>query len=226
MLQIKTSARESPISPRSLSSSFPAWPTKGRPCLSSLAPGRLANEHQVGVGVAGAEDHGLAGLGQLGAACAAAGLLPHLLQALPALAADIGADGTSGLGRGTIRRGRHPANCGGRTCRTPPYPAFAPTGISMRELDWHSLHLALIGPGRLGRALAPALAAAGCAVTGPLGPGRRPPPASTPSCSPCPTPRSPRPPRSAPGGPARRPLLGRHRARRPGRPRGLLACTR
>ena len=39
----------------SFSSSFPAWPTNGSPCLSSWKPGRLADEHQVGVRVAAAE---------------------------------------------------------------------------------------------------------------------------------------------------------------------------
>ena len=38
-------------------SSCPAAPTNGSPCLSSWKPGRLADEHQVGVGVADAEDH-------------------------------------------------------------------------------------------------------------------------------------------------------------------------
>ena len=48
----------------SLSSSLPAWPTNGLPCLSSWKPGRLADEHQVGVGVAGAEHDRGAPLGQ------------------------------------------------------------------------------------------------------------------------------------------------------------------
>src|SRR4051794_40002100 len=38
-LQTKTSARVRPIPARSLSSSFPAWPTNGSPCLSSWKPG-------------------------------------------------------------------------------------------------------------------------------------------------------------------------------------------
>ena len=36
---MNTSARARPISPSSFSSSLPAEPTNGRPCLSSLAPG-------------------------------------------------------------------------------------------------------------------------------------------------------------------------------------------
>jgi hypothetical protein len=36
---MKTSERDSPISSSSLSSSRPAWPTNGRPCLSSFTPG-------------------------------------------------------------------------------------------------------------------------------------------------------------------------------------------
>ena len=39
VLQMNTSLRSSPISPRSLLRSLPAWPTNGSPCLSSLAPG-------------------------------------------------------------------------------------------------------------------------------------------------------------------------------------------
>src|SRR5881275_2190179 len=38
-LQTKTSARVRPIPASSLSSSFPAWPTNGTPCLSSWKPG-------------------------------------------------------------------------------------------------------------------------------------------------------------------------------------------
>ena len=36
---MNTSSRGRPISPSSRSSSWPAWPTNGRPCSSSLAPG-------------------------------------------------------------------------------------------------------------------------------------------------------------------------------------------
>ena len=39
--------RSSPASASSSSSSFPARPTNGRPCSSSLAPGRLADDHHV-----------------------------------------------------------------------------------------------------------------------------------------------------------------------------------
>ena len=74
-----------PISPSSWSSSLPAWPTNGRPCLSSLAPGRLADEHQVGVGVARAEDDGLAGRGELRAARADRRLPADGLELLAAL---------------------------------------------------------------------------------------------------------------------------------------------
>jgi predicted short-subunit dehydrogenase-like oxidoreductase (DUF2520 family) len=44
----------------------------------------------------------------------------------------------------------------------------------MRELDWLPPSLAVIGPGRLGRALAAALRASGCPVAGPLGRGAAP----------------------------------------------------
>ena len=66
---MNTSSRLSPISPRSSSSSCPARPTNGRPWRSSSAPGRLADEHQVGVGVAGAEDDLGPGLARAGRAC-------------------------------------------------------------------------------------------------------------------------------------------------------------
>ena len=39
MFAMNTSARAMPISPSSVSSSRPAWPTNGSPCLSSFAPG-------------------------------------------------------------------------------------------------------------------------------------------------------------------------------------------
>ena len=62
----------------------PARPTNGSPCRSSCWPGRLADEHQVGVGVAGAEDHLGAALVQR-AACAAASLPVEVDQGLAAL---------------------------------------------------------------------------------------------------------------------------------------------
>ena len=63
-----------------MSSSRPAWPTNGRPCLSSFAPGRLADEHQVGVGVARAEDHLRPRGGELRALRARLRLLPDRLE--------------------------------------------------------------------------------------------------------------------------------------------------
>ena len=82
---MKTSARVSPISPSSRSSSLPACPTNGRPCSSSFAPGRLADEHQVGVGVARAEDDGGAGRGELRAARAVPRLVVDGLERVAAL---------------------------------------------------------------------------------------------------------------------------------------------
>ena len=82
---MKTSGRVRPISSSSVSSSLPARPTKGSPCSSSLAPGGLADEHEVGVGVAGAEHDALAGRGQLAAARADPRLGEHLLEGLAAL---------------------------------------------------------------------------------------------------------------------------------------------
>ena len=66
---MKTSSRVSPISPSSWLSSCPARPTNGSPWRSSSAPGRLADEHQVGVGVAGAEDGLGPRLGAAGSGC-------------------------------------------------------------------------------------------------------------------------------------------------------------
>ena len=82
---MKTSPRVRPISSSSVSSSRPAWPTNGRPCAVLVGAGRLADEHQVGVGVAGAEDDGLAGGGELRAAGAGLRLLPDGLQLLAPL---------------------------------------------------------------------------------------------------------------------------------------------
>ena len=73
-------------SPRAAVSSSLPGPADEREALLVLAgAGRLADEHQVGVGVAGAEDDGLAGRGQLGAARAGARLREHLLERLAAL---------------------------------------------------------------------------------------------------------------------------------------------
>ena len=81
---MNTSSRASPTSASSSSSSLPARPTKGRPCRSSCWPGRLAHEHQVGVGVAGPEHHLGAGLVQR-APLAAASLVVERDQLLAAL---------------------------------------------------------------------------------------------------------------------------------------------
>src|SRR4051794_14802286 len=40
-----------PICPRSVSSSFPAWPTKGRPCLSSWKPGASPTKSRSAAGL-------------------------------------------------------------------------------------------------------------------------------------------------------------------------------
>ena len=45
-----------------LLSNCPARPTKGSPCVSSSAPGAFADEHQIGVRIADAEDDLLASL--------------------------------------------------------------------------------------------------------------------------------------------------------------------
>ena len=70
-----------------------------------------------------------------------------------------------------------PSPLPGRTAPHRPFPLFPePTGISMRELERdlpseRPLAVAVVGRGRLGRALSRALRAAGHAVTGPLGRG-------------------------------------------------------
>jgi hypothetical protein len=56
-----------------------------QPLLVLVAAGRLPDEHQVGVGVARAEDHGGAGRGELGAAGAIPRLVVDGLERLPAL---------------------------------------------------------------------------------------------------------------------------------------------
>ena len=81
---MKTSARAIPISPSSCSRSLPAWPDERQAELVLGGAGRLADEHQVGVGVAGAEDHRLAGRGELRAPRAPAGLLEEGLQLVSA----------------------------------------------------------------------------------------------------------------------------------------------
>ena len=74
-----------PISPSSCSSSFPARPTNGTPLLVLARAGRLADEHQFRVGVAGPEHDRFAGRRELRAARAAARLHEDLLQGLTPL---------------------------------------------------------------------------------------------------------------------------------------------
>ena len=81
---MKTSSRESPISSSIWFSSWPARPTKGRPWPVLFGPGRLADEHQLGVGVAGPEDRLGAGLVQ-GASGAGLDFLVEVDQLVPPL---------------------------------------------------------------------------------------------------------------------------------------------
>ena len=82
---MKTSARVSPISPSSRSSSLPGLPDERQALLVLVLARGLADEHQVGVGVARAEDHGVAGGDELRAAGAIPCLEVDVLERLPAL---------------------------------------------------------------------------------------------------------------------------------------------
>ncbi len=55
-LTMHTSLASHPDLGQQLSSSLPAAPTNGSPIRSSLAPGRLADEHQLGIRVARAKN--------------------------------------------------------------------------------------------------------------------------------------------------------------------------
>ena len=165
---MNTSPRVSPISASSLSSSLPACPTNGRPCLSSLRAGRLADEHEVGVGVARPEDDGRAGRGELGAARAAPGLLEDGLERLAALLRRR----RHGRDRYARRFGRLRAAPSGRPdhahVATPTerdrHPA---TGGWTEIMDAARLAPSSVVGRPLGTALAAALRAAGRTVDGP-----------------------------------------------------------
>ena len=61
---MKTSSRFSPIPSSRSVRKAPARPTNGRPWRSSSAPGASPDEHQVGIGIAGPEDHPVSRLRQ------------------------------------------------------------------------------------------------------------------------------------------------------------------
>ena len=110
--------------------------------LVLVGPGRLADEHQVGVGVAGAEDHGLAGRGELRAARADRRLPVDGLELLAAfLRAGHGtrvAPPAARTERGfrTLRgiMEREAVTTMGRTSKTTVHPP-TPSRYLMRELD-------------------------------------------------------------------------------------------
>src|SRR4051794_29310923 len=119
--------------------------------LILVGPGRLADEHQVGVRVARAEDDGRAGSRELRALHAPAGLLEDRLELLAPL-----------------RSAGHAATVPPPTAEPAEVPArsgtnMEPAGISMRELDSKTPHeappCAVVGAGRPGTVLAAALAA-------------------------------------------------------------------
>ncbi len=80
-----------------LAQQLPGAPHERQPLLVLRRPGRLAYEHQLGVGVAGPEDDRPAGRGELGTARAGTGLCEHLLERLAAL-------GGGGSARGGLHR--------------------------------------------------------------------------------------------------------------------------
>src|SRR4051794_8632171 len=153
--------------------------------LVLVGPGRLADEHQVGVRVARAEDDGLPRRGQLRAAGTARRLpvdglelLAALLHAAHRLEVNRGR-GASEVGSRSVRGTMEPAavTTTGWTAKTI-VPLPIPSRYLVRELDRIPSELpercAIVGAGRLGHALAAALRAAGVEVDGPLGRGARP----------------------------------------------------
>ena len=84
---MNTSSRASPISPSSCVEQLPGLADERQALLVLVGARRLADEHEVGVGVARAEDHLRARGDELRAAGAAARLLVDDLERLAALLA-------------------------------------------------------------------------------------------------------------------------------------------
>src|SRR3954453_15762680 len=147
---MKTSPRARPISSSSVSSRRPAWPTNGRPCLSSLAPGASPMNIRSASAFPEPKTTGWrvgASWGQLVQDCAC--LHTALSSSRRSAAVPI-------AGPTLIEPAADYPDCG-----------TTEAGISVRELD----SIAIVGAGRLGSALAAALGAAGYVVRGPLGRG-------------------------------------------------------
>ncbi len=70
MLAMYTCSRFSPMAAIMLFSNWPARPTKGRPCCVFVRARTFADEHQLGMRIAGAEDDLLAALARQLAAIA------------------------------------------------------------------------------------------------------------------------------------------------------------
>ena len=132
-------------------------PDEGQPLLVLVLARRLADEHQVRVGVARAEHDGVARRGEL----RAAGAVPRLLV-----------DGLERLSALLLRRRHDQRDAARRARATKPQPAhpcprgsFVPhhivTGTPIRGLDRPRCNssIAVIGQGRMGIALAAALRA-------------------------------------------------------------------
>src|SRR3954451_6476265 len=142
-----TSARVMPISPSSVSSSRPAWPTNGRPCLSSFAPGASPTNIRSASALPEPKTtvwRAAASCGHLVHACACR--QTALSSSRRSAAVPIASDSSRADGGLDLKLNLE-------------------AGISVRELDL----ISIVGAGRLGTALTAALIAAGYAVRGPLG---------------------------------------------------------
>ena len=225
---MNTSPRSRPISSSSLSSSLPAWPTNGRPCLSSLAPGASPTNIRSASAFPEPNTTVVRVDASCGHACSRAPpgegpSGPHV--ALPARARGDGSHSTGLCDRARpllgaktalpggyqsvtagvyCLTGRHPPGDGPQNRRhphqaRPASPRGAGPRIQMTPLI--PGRCAVVGAGRLGNALAAALRDAGLPREWPARPRRAAAREPTSCCSACRTPRSP--PRRPPSRPAR-----------------------
>src|SRR4051794_8652925 len=172
---------------------LPRCADEGQAALVLARAGRLPHEHEVRVGVAGAEDDLRAGRGELRAAGAAPRLREDLLELLATrLGGHHRRDGRqagrrcvhparAGRERGILTGGHHPPR--GWTRRTRPEVVQDrdrhPTKGGWTEMSIDTdvgcpAGCTILGAGRVGTALAAALHVAGIAVEGPLGRGEVP----------------------------------------------------
>ena len=215
---MKTSERARPISSSSCLEQPPGLADERQALLVLVRAGRLADEHQVGVGVARAEDDRGARRGELRAARAGLRLLPDRLELLaPRLRRGHAAHDSSGSG-GSPGRGWSLRALSSVEDQPVSHARTGPEPTTLTAI-------AIVGAGRLGTALAAALRATGLEIEGPLGRGADPRRRRRGAAV-----RAGRRDRGRGGGAdaarAGRPLLGRDRARRARRPRGVRRCTR